>query len=101
MNTTPLKELLIERASEFKRDRIHAAFVLHKAEILEAINEGWSVYSVWKTLVDAKKINMSYQAFSRLVKRAKNGVDLRISTTIPSSSSGFTMDTTPDKNKLY
>lgn len=99
MNKTSLNDLLIEKSSTSKRDRIHASFLLQKDEILNSLNEGWSVRFVWKTLNDAKRINMSYQTFSRLVRRSKGVTDFKASTT-GSNTSGFTVDPSPNKSKL-
>ncbi|WP_440856623.1 TraK family protein [Pseudomonas syringae] len=42
-----------------------AVVVIHKKDIQEAIQRGYSLLSIWTTLRDEGVVNFGYQAFSR------------------------------------
>lgn len=46
-----------------------AAFLAHRDEIRQALEDHWSVKIIWRTLRDEGKIAFSYQAFIGYVKR--------------------------------
>lgn len=55
---------------------VHRAIVvIHKREILEAIDRGCSLLSIWTTLRAEGVVDFGYQAFSRHVKNIAQGID--------------------------
>ena len=49
-----------------------AAFLLLRAEIFKAIDDGWSVKYIWEVLYEEEKITYSYQTFLNFVNRYKS-----------------------------
>lgn len=61
-----LSERIAERVRSKKtsvKAQNRATFLALKAEIAQAIDDGWPVKSIWETLHDEGKIAFSYQAF--------------------------------------
>lgn len=46
-----------------------AKFILLREEILQAIEGGWSLLGIWKTLHDEGSIDFGYQAFRRYARK--------------------------------
>jgi hypothetical protein len=103
-----------------------AAFLALRADIRQALNDGWPVKSIWETLREEGKIDFSYQAFrnyanhlilsptatkslfqsTEKLPNPKEGNDLK-QTTIskptkknPEQASGFTFNSAPKKEDL-
>lgn len=47
------------------KNKNRAAFLALRSEIKEAIEQGWTLAMIWRTLRDNKKIGMHYQSFWR------------------------------------
>lgn len=93
-----------------KKAKNRADFLVQKNDIEQAIADGWAVRIIWETLLDEKKISLSYPAFNNYVNKLINKKKLKIkeepikqTTTSSSSSSsvsGFTYDPKPDQDNL-
>ena len=67
-----LSERIAERATKGKPSRNaqnRAAFLAARAEVTQALDDGWPVKSVWETLHEEGKVTFSYQAFRGYVNR--------------------------------
>ena len=65
-----LTELLAARGKQRTRaGKNLASFLVEKEEILAALSDGWPVKEIWNTLLEAKRITMSYQTFLRYVSK--------------------------------
>ena len=77
--TKPLSLRIAERAiknNAADSPAVHrAVVVIHKQEILEAIQRGCSLLSIWTTLRAEGVVDFGYQAFSRHVKNIAHGID--------------------------
>lgn len=65
-----LSERIAERVAKRKPNKRAlnlAAFLANKSDIEDALNDRWSVRSIWDTLNDEGRINVSYQAFNNYV----------------------------------
>ena len=49
--------------------RNRAAFLALRGEVKQAIDDGWSVKTIWEALHDEEKVTFSYQAFRGYVNR--------------------------------
>lgn len=56
-----------QRAS--KREQNRAVFLALRQEIHQAMDDGWPVATIWRTLREEKKIEFSYQAFRLYVNK--------------------------------
>lgn len=67
MKTLSLRiaERVIKSADPSSPAAHRAVVVIHKQEILEAIQNGYSLLSIWTTLRNEGVVNFGYQAFSR------------------------------------
>lgn len=70
--TKSLSERIAQRVktktpSQFGKNR--AAFLAVRAEVKQALEDGWSVKTVWETLREEGKIGFSYHAFIRYVNQ--------------------------------
>ncbi len=96
-----------------RRAKNLAAFLANKLEIQAAIDDGWSVKVIWETLVEEKRISVSYQAFNSYVNKHIRGkaekpsqepVDAKPSVatkeTKQSPSKGFVFDSKPNQEDL-
>lgn len=59
----------VAKSSPNKKAKNKAAFLANKTEIEGALTDGWSMRLIWDTLYSEKKINVSYQAFTKQVGR--------------------------------
>jgi hypothetical protein len=66
------------------REQHRATILALRTEIAQAIDEGWSIRTIWRTLRDEHKVRTSYQAFRVQVKQLVQG-RRRSVTTNPSS----------------
>jgi len=67
-----LSARIAERAAKKKRSRNaqnRAAFLAVRSEVMQALDDGWPVKTIWETLHEEKKIAFSYQAFRGYVNR--------------------------------
>ena len=46
-----------------------AAFLAVRDQVRKALDDGWSMFAIWETLHDERKILTSYESFRRQVKR--------------------------------
>ena len=127
--TKSLSERIAERAKKKKPSRNaqnRAAFLAVRADVKQAIDDGWPVKSVWETLHEEGKVTFSYQAFrgyvNRLILASKPGVATAPATPgegskpdagkpavegasnttrqKPAALPGFTFNANPDKKDL-
>jgi type IV secretory pathway VirB10-like protein len=61
--------LKAKHADRSGRNRHRVNFLAHKADIAEAIREGWSVMQIWQQMQEDGQITMSYSAFCTHVRR--------------------------------
>ena len=59
---------MLEKPSRNAKNK--ALFLALREEIQQALNDGWSVKSIWETLHEEGKISFSYQAFCGHVNRS-------------------------------
>lgn len=67
-----LSDRIAEKAQKQMPDqkaKNRAAFLVHRDEIRQALDDHWSVKMIWTTLRDEGKVSFSYQAFIGYVKR--------------------------------
>jgi hypothetical protein len=88
-----------------QRGEGRAAFLVHKAEIEEALLAGWTVRNVWETLHDEGKISISYVAFTTYVRRYLPAVKAApkaeaVRPKAPPKSSGFSIQSVPNKEDI-
>jgi hypothetical protein len=120
-----LSERIAERAKRKKPSRNaqnRAAFLAVRADVKQALDDGWPVKSIWETLHEEGKVTFSYQAFRGYVNRlilavkadatspasepAKPGEDIKPKAAAsstkqkPAQMSGFTFQPNPDKKDL-
>jgi Family of unknown function (DUF5338) len=46
-----------------------AAFLAVRDQVRRALDDGWSIFSIWETLHDEGKVAFSYESFRRFVNR--------------------------------
>lgn len=117
---TSLSGRIAERAKKqraSKREQNRAVFLALRQEIHHAMDDGWPVATIWRTLKEEQKIDFSYQAFRLYVNklvRQQAGASIvpptvyrepvssqKKSTPSPKGTgSGFTFDPTPKKEDL-
>ncbi|MCH1879080.1 TraK family protein [Alcaligenes ammonioxydans] len=82
-----------------------------RAEIRQALDDGWSVLAIYKTLLDEERVNFSYQAFRRHVnglllgkakarKRPSHTTTITQTTQPASTATGFTFNPQAKKEDL-
>lgn len=67
-----LSERIAERVAKRKPNKRAlnlAAFLANKLDIEDALNDRWSVRSIWETLNNEGRITVSYQAFNNYVNK--------------------------------
>lgn len=64
--TDKLKAKHVDRGG---RNRHRVNFLAHKADISEAIREGWSAKQIWQQMLEDGQIAMCYSTFCTLVRR--------------------------------
>lgn len=91
------------------RDQNRAVFLALRQEIAQAMQDGWSVMTIWRTLKDEGKITFSYQAFRLYVNklvhpsappRSPSTQSGPSGTGQPQKSSGFTFNPVPNLEEL-
>lgn len=71
-----LSERIAQRVAKIKpskKAQNKANFMANKAEIAEALADGWSMRLIWDTLHSENKITVTYQAFARQVNNLLPG----------------------------
>lgn len=62
-------KLKAKHADKDGRNRHRVIFLAHKADIAEAIREGWSAKQIWQQMLEDGQIAMCYSTFCTLVRR--------------------------------
>ena len=87
-----------------KKGKNRVAFLAHRDEIQQALEDGWTAKMIWATLKDEGKIGFSYQAFTRYVKRLTTrpatSATKTAATTAHDANKGFTFNPIPNKEEL-
>lgn len=63
-----LSERIAERAANIepgRNARNRAAFILIRADVLKAVDDGFSLFAIWETLREEGRIPYTYQTFRR------------------------------------
>lgn len=55
-----------------------AAFLVARSDVEQALDDGWPVKDIWRTLYEEKKISFGYHAFCRYVNRLIVGRRLKV-----------------------
>ena len=74
-----LSEAIAERVLQFdtgRNARNRATFILLRREVQEAIEQGYSLLTIWETLRDQGQVPFGYQAFRRYTKQLVKCTDL-------------------------
>jgi hypothetical protein len=120
--TKKLSSRIAERIAIKKSSRsamYRATFLVLRDDIVQALDDGWSIKTIWETLHEEGKINFTYQSFLTYVKRvilAPKPVAANIETAKPPLPKppeptkpmqlmapgvrGFTFQATPNKEDL-
>lgn len=64
-----LSARIAEQETAFPRAKNRAAFLAVRDEVSQALEEGWWVKAIWRTLRREKKIDFGYDAFRIYVNR--------------------------------
>jgi hypothetical protein len=104
-----LSERIGARAKPQKRSRRNrAVFLALRAEIEQAIADGWSKKAVWETLRAEGAIQFGYDAFLAHTRKslpkvavATSRVVSRAPSSRPTSPQGFEYSATPNKEELF
>ncbi len=62
-------KLKAKHADRGGRNRHRVTFLAHKADIVEAIREGWSAMQIWQQMTEDGQISMCYSTFCTHVRR--------------------------------
>lgn len=60
-----IAERLVSKSDAPKPERNRAAFIIHRADIQNAVDNDCSILQIWQILREEKLINYGYQAFRR------------------------------------
>ena len=66
-----LSERIAERAANItpgRNARNRAAFILIRADVLKAVDDGYSLFAIWETLHEEGRIQYTYQTFRRYAR---------------------------------
>lgn len=63
-----IAEHVIQRADPTSPLAHRAVMVIHRSDIQDAVQQGCSLLSIWKTLSDEGVVNFGYQAFRRYAR---------------------------------
>ena len=122
-----LSARIAQRKAQGARNRKNkAAFLAVRDQVRKALDDGWSMFAIWETLHDEKKILTSYESFRRhvkrlivvqrskrgwehdLVKKEKNmgtpasaGVRQKDNKTATTGLRGFVYNPVPDEEELF
>ena len=69
--TKNLSERIAESAlksSAGRNDRNRAAFILVRGDVSKAVDDGYSLLSIWETLYEEGRIPYTYQTFRRYAR---------------------------------
>ena len=67
--TKSLSARIAESAAAIKKPSNLAAFMTVREDVKQAIDDGWPVKLIWKTLHEEGKVSFSYQAFRGYTNR--------------------------------
>jgi hypothetical protein len=56
------------KSSAGRNDRNRAAFILVRCDVSKAVDDGYSLLSIWETLRDEGRIRYTYQTFRRYAR---------------------------------
>jgi hypothetical protein len=112
-----------KKPSESKRNQNRAIFLALRSDIIQALNDGWSVKSIWETLHEEGKVTFGYPAFwsytNRLIRTPPNNQPKQLAKdsdnitktiepakkavlkTKDTEISGFTFNPSPKKEDLF
>lgn len=107
-----------ERAGSLRslpREQHRATLLALRMEIRQAIDDGWSIRTIWRTLREERKVRTSYQAFRVQVKRLVQGHCRPLTTdaspprtpsaptpaSLVAGRTGFTFEPTAHKEELF
>ena len=122
-----LSARIAQRKAQGARNRKNkAAFLAVRDQVRKALDDGWSMFAIWETLHDEKKILTSYESFRRhvnrlivvqrskrgwehdLVKKEKNmgtpasaGVRQKDNKTATTGLRGFVYNPVPNEEELF
>jgi hypothetical protein len=54
--------------SDGRNDRNRAAFILVRSDVSKAVDDGYSLLSIWETLHEEGRIQYTYQTFRRYAR---------------------------------
>jgi hypothetical protein len=57
------------KAQGARNGKNRAAFLAVRDQVRRALDDGWSILSIWETLPDEGKVAFSYESFRRFVNR--------------------------------
>jgi hypothetical protein len=106
MSTTKsLTERIAERVNRQSlpaRRQGRNRFLAMKGDIAQAIEAGWSIKDIWRTLTAEGKVVVSYQAFVGYVKRFITDAKTTSAPISPKPAvkSGFSLNPTANKEEL-
>lgn len=66
--TLRIAERVIQRADSTSPLAHRAIMLIHRSDIRDAVQQGCSLLSIWKTLSDEGVVNFGYQAFRRYAR---------------------------------
>lgn len=108
-----LSERIAERAYTKRRCAPHsnrAVVLALRADIQQALDDGWSVLAIYQTLADESSVTFSYQTFRRYVNQIHLGktkesdhkprTPRRVGSNTASGPGGFTFNAAPKKEDI-
>jgi hypothetical protein len=109
--TDELADWLKKKGSSNRKDKSIIAFLAIRDDIRAAMNEGYSLQTIWEHLHETGKIPFQYETFCKHVRRYIKTVDKSklpvekvqpVDETKPKKKevSGFSFDATPKKEEL-
>ena len=67
--TLRIAEYVIQHADPSSPSAHRAVMVIHRPQIQDAVQRGYSLLSIWKTLSEEGVVNFGYQAFRRYSRK--------------------------------
>jgi hypothetical protein len=105
--TKTLAERVAERVgkeSQGARRQGRNAFLAMKDDIAGALDAGWAVKDIWKTLREEGRMVVSYQAFASYVARYLRATPVALQMSSerkpPAATTGFALNPTANKEEL-
>lgn len=72
-----------------------ALFLSLRADITQALNDGWSIKSIWQLLTHEGKVTLSYQAFLGYVRRLITPTTVKTNLASPLAPNNPDLDVDP------